>query len=275
MQSQPAWRPISLTKQLVFEGGYQRKCFKLDCKEVATEHGVEVFVKICKKSDWLYKAIAGKDAQPLALSRTKLFGTLKEKLRAAVAGPSPDSQGSGPSDDPMAALVEIAPAPKKRKYYSSKRGKDTITDIDMPAFEPTAHPGDERRRVVQLLATSTTTMWLAERDVEWLVHWLADEYRTGGVPLDPAVAGEEANGNCAAPGVRIQWDFNGAWEATILEGEQQGNTCKSVVEKLTLEKWASADAVHHYGTDFESATPEQLKQATFHFLELYLQQLLG
>ena len=89
----------------------------------------------------------------------------------------------------MAALVEIAPAPNKRKYYSSKRGKDTITDIDMPAFEPTAHPGDERRRVVQLLATSTTTMWLAERDVEWLVHWLADEYRTGGVPPRPRSCG--------------------------------------------------------------------------------------
>ena len=77
------------------------------------------------------------------------------------------------------------------------------------------------------------------------------------------------------PGVRIQWDFEDAWEATILEGEQKGQTCMSRVEKLTLENWTAADAVHHYGTDFESATPEQRKQATFHFLELHIQRLLA
>ena len=81
-------------------------------------------------------------------------------------------------------------------------------------------------------------------------------------------------GNCAVPGVRIQWDFDDTWEATILEGEHKGHTCKSVVEKLTLDKWAAVDAVHHYGTAFESATPEQRKQAAFHFLELHIQRLL-
>ena len=96
-------------------------------------------------------------------------------------------------------------------------------------------------------------------------------------PIDPpsAVADAAAEGNCAAPGVCIQWDFAGAWEATILRGEQKGQTCKSRVETLTPEKWTVADAVHHYGTYFESATPEQRNQATFHFLELHIQRLLA
>jgi hypothetical protein len=274
----PTWKPIALTRQLVFDGGYQRKAYKLDTKEIATDDGVEVFVKIDKRQEWLLKAAAGKGARPGALGRTKIFNALKTKLVAAVAasGQASDSQGSAPDGDPMAALAAIAPAPKKRKAYESKRGKDNITAITMPAFDPSAHPGDERQRVVHLLASSTTTMWLSERDVEWLVTCVADEYQTGGVPLDqPAVAGDEEEGNCAAPGVRIQWDFEGAWEATMLRGEQQGQTCKSMVEKLNLDKWTAADAVHHYGTDFGSATPKQLKQATFDFLELHMQRLVA
>lgn len=269
------WKPISLTRQLVFEGGFQNKAYRLETKGVATPNGVADFVKIDKRQEWLFKATAGKNARPGALSRTTLFEQLKKNLVAAVAAESAsDSQGSAP-DDPMAALAALAETPKKRKLYESKRGKDNITEITMPAFEPTAHPNDERKRVVRLLASSTTSLWLAEDDIEWLVAWLADEYQTGGVPLDdPAVAGEAAEGNCAAPGVRIVWDFAGAWVATILEGEQKGKTVKSFVEKLTLEKWTAVDDVHHYGTDFESATPQQRKQATFHFLELHLQRRL-
>ena len=269
------WKPISLTRQLVFEGGYQNKSHRLETRDVATQNGVDAFVRIDKRQDWLLKSSVGKNARPGALTRTKLFDELKAKLLAAVADSASDSQGSAP-DAPMSALAAIAAAPKMRKVYASKRGKDNITEVTMPAFEPTAHPGDERQRVVRLLASSTTTMWLSEGDVEWLVTWLADEYRTGGVPLDdPAVAGEVAEGNCAAPGVRILWDFGGAWEATILEGELKGKTVKSFVEKLTLDKWTAADEVHHYGPDFKPATRKQLKKETFQFLELHLQRLLG
>ncbi len=287
----PAWKPVSLTRQLVFDGGYlpRRKTYRLETKEIATESGVEAFVKIDKRQEWLLKAACGRTARHGALKRTKIFDELKKKLVAAVAAKSgeipmdvsSDSQGSpGKAQaDPMAALAEIAPGPKKQKLwqYASKRGKDNITGVVMPAFDLSAHPGDERQRVVHLLATSTTSMWLAERDIAWLVTCIRDEYQTGGVPLDApsAVAGEEAEGNCAAPGVIIRWDFDGAWEATILRGEQKGQTCKSKVAKLTAEKWAVVDKVHHYGTDFASATPEERKKATWHFLELHMQGALS
>ena len=128
------------------------------------------------------------------------------------------------------------------------------------------------------MATSTSTLWLAEDDIEWLVTFVADECHTNVVPpFDPpsAVADADAEGNCAAPGVCIQWDFAGAWEATILRGEQTGQTCRSRVAKLTAEKWTVVDAVHHYGTEFASVTSWQLKQATFHFLELHMQRALA
>ena len=125
------------------------------------------------------------------------------------------------------------------------------------------------------MATSTNTLWLAADGIEWLVMFVADAYNTGGVPVDPPSAVGSFDGNCAAPGVRIQWDFDGAWDATIRRAEQAGQTCKSMVEKLTTEKWTVVAAVHHCGTGFESATPGQQKQATFHFLELHMHRALA
>jgi len=165
---------------------------------------------------------------------------MKAKLVAAVAGP--DSQDvaavAAPdvdpvaTDDPMAALAELAPLPPvraKRMKYSSIRGKDNITTITMPALDPSAHPGDDRQREVQLLASSTTTMWLAARDVDWLTRYVADEYSTGGVAVDDAAVADDSDpavavaGNCRAPGVRIDWDFDGGWEATVLHGGNEGH----------------------------------------------------
>ena len=248
--------------------------FRLETKEVANDDGVESFVKIDKRQEWLLKAVAGKGARLGALARTKIFDSMKTKLLAAVAAQA-DSQGSADADaDPMAALAPLVSTPKKRKY-ESKRGKDNITAITMPALDPSAHPGDKRTRAVHLLASSTTTLWLAERDIEWLVTCVTDEYHTGGVPLDePVVAVQAAEGNCKAPGVSIKWDFDGGWEATVLQGERKGQTVKSKVEKLNLEKWNAVDVVHHYGVDFGSATQEQRKQATFDFLELHMQRVM-
>ena len=288
----PAWKPVTLTRQLVFEGGYQREAFRLDTKDIATDNGVEVFVKLTKNSEWLIKAAAGKGARPGALQRSKVFDDMKAKLVAAVAGP--DSQDvaavAAPdvdpvaADDPMAALAELAPPPPvraKRMKYSSIRGKDNITTITMPALDPSAHPGDDRQREVQLLASSTTTMWLAARDVDWLTRYVADEYSTGGVALDDSAVADDSDsavavaGNCRAPGVRIEWDFDGGWEATVLHGDNKGTTVTSKVHKLNLAKWTVVDAVHHYDTVFESASEDQLKTATFDVLEQHMQKVVA
>ena len=152
----------------------------------------------------------------------------------------------------------------------------SIVEITMPEHEPSSCGAGQqsKTRIARVLATSTNTLWLHCDDVEWLVRWVANEHKTGGIPtLDPAVAGEELKGNCSVPGVHIRWDFNGAWEATILEGWRKGTVVKSRVDKFTLEKWTAVAAVHRYETDFEAATPAQMKEATYHFLELHMEKL--
>ena len=123
----------------------------------------------------------------------------------------------------MAALEPIADqceTPKKRQSpYVSKRGKNTFTAVTMLELERTSHPDCEKKRTVRLLALSTSSLWLSTDDMEWLVTWLAAEYNMGGVPLlEAAVAEDGFEGNCAAPGVHIRWDFDGAWEAIIIDG---------------------------------------------------------
>ncbi len=39
---------------------------------------------------------------------------------------------------------------------------------------------------------------------------------------------------------------------------------RSLVSKLTLEKWEVVDKIHEYGVDFSAASPKQRKDATFH-----------
>ena len=58
-----AWHPIVLSRQLVFEGGFQNKSYRLETKAIETHKGVESCAKIDKRQEWLVKAAAGKNAQ--------------------------------------------------------------------------------------------------------------------------------------------------------------------------------------------------------------------
>jgi len=155
--------------------------------------------------------------------------------------------------------------------YTPKRAKLAIISVEMPEQERTRWPACKRTRNVKLLAQSTNSACISTDDVEWLIHWLVDEIGTGGVTIeDESVVGLEAN--CAAPGVHIRWGFKGAWEAITLERDSAvaeqgvGDTvlARSLVSKLTLEKWEVVGKIHEYGVDFSAASPKQRKDATFH-----------
>ena len=47
---------------------------------------------------------------------------------------------------------------------------------------------------------------------------------------------------------------------------------KSCVDKFTAEKWLAVAGPTKYGRAFENATQEQLKTATFQFLEKHMQE---
>ena len=108
------------------------KAWKLEVKEVDTINGVEDFVKIDKRQEWLVKAAAGKGARPGALSRTKLFDEMREKLVKEAKGASAAPAVAASADDPMEALATLEPQeepPKRRKVYVSKRRQNLITEI--------------------------------------------------------------------------------------------------------------------------------------------------
>ena len=295
-----SWKTVAVKKQWSVEGGYLSKAVTLETKEVDSLSGDLSFVKIDKNADWLLKAALGKNGGRGGLKRTQLFETIKKELTDAASGPhsrarsagalgdSPPTTGTDDlqdaavvatgCDDPMNELesieIKMAAEPKKRKLYTSTRNKDNVTQITMPELEPTSHPNAKATRTVTLLATSTNSTWLLIDDVPWLVKWLSDEARSGGVqvasddPLDALAC------NCEAAQVHIRWDFAGAWEAIVLAGEKKGVKVKSCVAKFTAEKWLAVHGLKMYGCAFENATPEQLKTATFQFLERHMQEVL-
>ena len=281
------WKTVAVAKQWAVEGGYLSKAFTLETKEVDTVSGPMSFVKIDKQADWLLKAALGKANNKGGLKRTRLFAIIKDKLKDAACGASPtqpatdDSQDSAvaepASSDPMNMLEsfesDAAPAAKRRRVYASTRAKNNISHVDMPEFEPTANPDKNGTRTVSVLPLSTNSTWLCVDDVPWLVKWLADEARSGGVPVATDDPLDALACNCEAEHVHIRWDFGGAWEAIVLEGEKKGTKVISCVEKFTAEKWLAVAGLTKYGRAFENATPAQLKTATFQYLEKHMQEV--
>ena len=70
------WLPVQLSRQLVLEGGYQKKAHKLETKDVDDPNGLQTFVQIVKTDEWLVKAAAGKSARPGCLQSTPLVERL-------------------------------------------------------------------------------------------------------------------------------------------------------------------------------------------------------
>ena len=80
------WLPVQLSRQLVLEGGYQKKAQRLDTNDVDSPHGQQTLMKIDKTSDWLVKAAAGKSARPGCLGRTFLLEILKTRSHRRSGG---------------------------------------------------------------------------------------------------------------------------------------------------------------------------------------------
>ena len=170
----------------------------------------------------------------------------------------------------MAELDDLAPEHvpvKKLRRYTRARKKDSVVKIEMPARERTANPTCEDKYTVSLLGVSTNSMWMAIEDMPWLMSWIADEFETGGVPMIADDAEDALQPNCDAPGIHMRWDFDDAYEAIGVDGMFKGKKTKCVVSKMTIEKWQVVDAIYGYGVTFEAATREQLKDATWQYLE--------
>ena len=153
-------------------------------------------------------------------------------------------------------------------------------------------------RPVRAMYGGGSSLWLHEDDVPWLVTYLADEVATGGVGpiedsdgevedecaeasqapcLDGAEVAASSVGDPVTPtktkkGVpKIRWDVNGAWEAVITKGPQQGTKVSCKVANLIPEKFAAVAKVHKYEVACERAVSLEKKLVARHSLELHLQ----
>ena len=75
-----AWRDISISRQLTFEGGYMTKTCTLETREIYTQEGERSFVKIDKGCEWLNRAAVGQKACRTSLKRSRVFEEMKNKL---------------------------------------------------------------------------------------------------------------------------------------------------------------------------------------------------
>ena len=229
--------PIKLNKQWPIEGGaYRSKPIGLDTRDVDTASGPVSFIKLEKHADWLLKVTTGNSGRG-ALRRATIFGLLAKRLEETVANPesrwtpersgssavaeSGSGSGSGSSAvaesgspasgtiDPMSQLEDLgsdSATPKKRKaaHYESKRGINRIQFVSMPEYEPISHPNRTEERTVRVLPLSTCSLWLSINDTPWLVRWLGDELRSGGVPLESSDPMDALECNCNAEHVHIR-----------------------------------------------------------------------
>ena len=166
---------------------------------------------------------------------------------------------------------ELSTPKKARKGpYKSKRGQNRVQTVIMPEYEPISHPDRAEEHMVRLLPLSTNSLWLCIEDIPWLVRWVSDELRSGGVPLPRSDPLDALDCNCEAEHVHIRWDFGGAWEAIILEGANRGHKFKCSVSEFDARKWQAIGGDARYSTDFRRASPEQKKEAGCIALEKWL-----
>ena len=87
---------------------------------------------------------------------------------------------------------------------------------------------------VSVLGKSTTQLWTAVEDVEWLINYVATEVALGGV-FEVEVAAV-AEGNCEVEGLRVKWNFGAqSWRAEFVTGNLQGTIVRSSVSKMNAE----------------------------------------
>ena len=245
-------------------------------KEIDTLDGSVYFVKLDKNADWLLKILRGK-AEKGALRRSSLFNTFARMLQhdspwtpergagrspsSAVADMSSPAVAESQPCDPMSQLQDISsdvstPEKARKGGYVSKRGQNNIQIATMPEYELVSHPGRAEERRMRSLPTSTNSMWLCIDDIPWLVRWLSDELRSGGVPLEASEPVDAPTCNCVVEDLHIRWDFGGAWEAIIFQGARRARYSSAASRTSQKRSGISLELVR--GTALTSRSPAPL-----------------
>ena len=259
----------------------------VDSIEISRGLGTETFIRIDKGQPWLLKAMCpDKGAKRVHLQRVTLLDQLRRELLEHVrVGDELDEETvvAEPVADPMARLDALAgesPSTEKStrgSKYRSKRKKHCVVVLEMPAREPHKYPSCTLTRSVRIYPTSTSTLYIAEPDLEWFLDWVWDELETGGVTRAEETI-DDLVPNCVAAGVHIRPDFTSTdlvYEAIVLDGDHKGKVVKSAVAGMTAAKYDKMASLSEYSATFADATREDLKRATRDYLAHYMAGILG
>ena len=167
---------------------------------------------------------------------------------------------------------------KKPRVWVPKRENLRARVFEMPLL-PLGHDNGEVHYAM-VIPASTSSLWLRDTDVPWLVASVADEVAHGGIAVDgdhDAAVAAVGPPNCKVPDLRIDWDWDhgNAWKGIFCAGPLKGTTFAADVAKLHKGKWdalASSDLVK--GT-FEASTPAQKKSAAWVLIEVAAEQRLA
>jgi hypothetical protein len=269
------WQPLVLAQAFALGGGFHKKSTLVESMTVAdSPNEIQHYVRMDKNSEWLLKAAIGANAQKGALKHCRTFDVIRRQL---LAKQNVEGGANADADDPMNE-VQDEPAAATRGT-KRKRLVDHVCTVEMPAVAGSAFPLLREPREVRVYpkgAQGRSQLWVRDKDVPWLVEYVAHEASTGGVPpLPPADAVAEPN--AAGGNVRIRWDFQSgdAWEATFVAGPRRGQQVRSEVSALNETKWNAVRSRFAPEAILEVATPEQRREAVWHYLELHCERAIA
>ena len=142
---------------------------------------------------------------------------------------------------------------------------DRIHTVEMPLHCQLGLNKSQEKIKVDLMSTSTTTLYIGTEAVPWFISYLASEARSGGVPEEEE---EGLTENCSVPGLHLAWDFqsNDAWIGTWLEGPSKGKTVTALISKFTQDKYQLSAPLVGIERPFNEASREDIKAAARRFL---------
>ena len=111
-----------------------------------------------------------------------------------------------------------------------------------------------KERQVRIMAASTNTIWISKKDIPWLVCFVADEVRKGGVEMDDD-DNIELEPNTDIPHLHIQWDFESGhtWLAQFVGGNLAGKKLSSSIRAMSQAKWDKLGGAEHFGVTLAAA----------------------
>ena len=172
--------------------------------------------------------------------------------------------------DTLAMPEQHPPSSKKPKRAITR---DRVVKVEQPMICPlaSASKGSAEMVEVRILKRHSQQLWISEKNIPWLVQYMATEYALSGVAEDPDTpgdGGENVGEASAVAEAAIHWDWDGNdGYYTMLNGQKVA--CD--ISTFTEAKWNKVCSTIKYRTTFQNATYEQLAQASHDFLQLFIE----